>query len=135
MSGKVSLGSSLSVTYSQFVSDRLTLGLEAGYSPLRPGLGYSVGAKYGDDSAFLGRKERRVTRRGHAVVGEADGGVVHEEGLEEDAARLETGCGLRQSHERTPGGVSLHVQVGKDVHDTDVLRTSAVFYCGEEKRG
>ena len=128
MSGKVSLGSVLSLTYSQFVSDRLTMGLEAGYNPLHQGLSYSVGAKYGDGAGFLGSEEGGVTCRRHCVVDEADGGLVHEEGLEENTTRLETRCGLQQPHERTAGRLSLHVQVGKDVHDTDLLRTSAVFY-------
>ena len=96
MSGKVSLGSVLSLTYSQFVSDRLTMGLEAGYNPLHQGLSYSVGAKYGDGAGFLGSEEGGVTCRRHRVVDEADGGLVHEEGLEENTTRLETRCGLQQ---------------------------------------
>ena len=47
----------LSATYSQYVTKDLTLGMEVSHTPLRPGLSYSVGARYMFDTSILGRVE------------------------------------------------------------------------------
>ena len=54
MTGKITNGSILSLSYNQFITRNLTMGIEAGYNPIQKGLNYAVAFRYVRDSMTLG---------------------------------------------------------------------------------
>ena len=108
------------------------MGLEAKYQLLDRDLSYAVSAKYDVGSNLIGTffsSFFSLTNRRNDLEPADIGGVLSEASFETNEGRVDAADGLRKLEERAGRGMHVHIQVGEDAHDVELVWNPAVVYC------